>query len=285
MKKFTIILISAIVLLSVSAAAIFAMTFAESSPQDEKAPSQENIQAVKPATFETLSSLISTEKDGFVLSTFNQKEIFADLSRDNLREIFAAFDIVLEKNETIELKDTLYHRSLFDNEEIKYTLTNDVNLFHIYVGEENGVEKVLNHDGRMTVSTDQNPDVLKYAMLTSVYMELFPDNWTYGYTQDDVGYLNRMWFSEVYVIPDYEEYGFESAFEAFQSYTGRTEKQFEFRVGITIRPHSTKLNKEINEFRKDSNDPYLLDLFFFWQDKSEKLSEAFAMPKKTEVSK
>lgn len=285
MKKLSLIIISAIVLLSVSAVAIFALTSAENSAPTEKAENQENLEAVKPATFETLSSVITSENTGFALSTFNQKEIFADLSRDNLREIFAAFDIVLEKNETIELKDTMYHRFLFDNEGIAYTLTDDIDLMYIYCCEENGEETVLNHDGKMILSTDQDSDVLKYAMLSSVYMELFPDNWTYGRTQEDILVLNRIWYPEITVIPDYEEYGFESAFDAFQSYTGRTENQFEFWVKISVRPTSTKTYKEISEIMENSDDSYLLELFFYRYNQSEKLNEAFAMTNKAEVSK
>lgn len=246
----------------------------ENSKANEKIP-----------TYKTLSSVISSENDTFDLSFFTQKEIFADLSRDNLREIFAAFDIVLEKNETIELKDTMYHRFLFDNEGIEYTLTNDVDLMYIYIGSKNGEETVLNHDGKIILSTDQDSDVLKYAMLTSVYMELFPDNWTYGYTQEDIWVMNRDWYPEITVIPDYEEYGFESAFDAFQSYTGRTENQFEFCVKISVRPTSTKMYKEISEIMENSDDSYLLELFFYRYNQSEKLNEAFAMPKKSEASK
>jgi len=231
------------------------------------------------STFETLSSVITSEDGAYSLSKFNQKEIFADLSRDNLREIFAAFDIVLEKNESIELKDTMYHRALFDEEKIEYTLTDDINLEYIYLCVENGEEIVLNHNGRMTVYTNQNPDVLKYAMLSSVYMELFPDNWTYGFTQEDVHALNTEWWPSVTVIPDHEEYGFDSAFDAFQSYTGNTEKRFGFRVGISVHPNSTKMYQEINAIMQNSDDSYVLELFFYWYDKYMKLNEEYPMAK------
>lgn len=285
MKKLTVIIISAIVMLSVSAVAIFALTSGENNAPIENAVAQENIEVSKPSAFETLSSVITSENDTFAVARFNQKEIFADLSRDNLREIFAAFDIVIEKNETIEIKDTLYHRTLFDNEGVEYTLTDDIELEYIYYWEENGEEIVLNHDGKMILSTDQDTDVLKYAMLASVYMELFPDNWTYGYTQEDVLAMSRGWDHEIKVIPDYEEYGFDSAFDAFQSYTGRTEKQFEFNVRISVRPNATKMYKEINEIMENSDDSYLLELFLYWNRKHEKLNEAFSMPKKTEATK
>ena len=131
MKKLTIILLSAIVLFSISAITIFALTSDEDVPSIDDTPTIENVQIVKPSAFETLSSVI-TDDGTFALAKFNQKEIFADISRDNMRDIYNTFDVVLEKNDIIEIKDTMYHRYLLNCEKIKYTLTNDVDLEYIH---------------------------------------------------------------------------------------------------------------------------------------------------------
>ena len=86
-------------------------------------------QTQEKSTFETICELAETKDGVFSISKLNQKEIFSDLSRDNLREVSAAFDVILEKNDTIEIKDTMYHRYLFHKEGIEYTLTDDINLF------------------------------------------------------------------------------------------------------------------------------------------------------------
>ena len=273
MKKLIIPIISSVFLLSLLAIAIFALN------------SQENAEIVKPSTFETLSSVITAEDGAYSIAKFNQKEIFADLSRDNLKQIFEAFDVVLVKNDAIEIKDTMYHRAYFDHEEIEYTLTNDVSLRWIYMYAENGEEIVLNHDGSMIISTDQDHEILKYAMLTSVYMELFPDNWTYGYTQEQIKYMNMIWNPRVCVIPDYAEYGYDSAFEAFQSFDGRTQKQFEFGISSSVAPNSTKMYKEMSDIMENSDDSYVLEYFFYQLDKMEELNKAQPMPKKDEAVK
>ena len=235
------------------------------------------LQTENKSTFEILSSVITSEDEAFSLERFNQKEIFADLSRDNLRQIFAAFDVVLAKNDTIEIKDTIYHRELFDNNEIEYTLTDDINLWRLYgIGEE---EKVLNHDGKMIINTDQDHDLLKYAMLSSVYMELFPDNWTYGHTAEKIIWNGLSWYGCVYVIPDYAEYGFDNASEAYRSYSGRTEKQFTFNVWFMVIEPQVK--KNLDEIMKTTDDPYVLEYFLYTLDQAKIGYENFPMEKKT----
>ena len=264
MKKLIIPIISAIVLLSILAIAIFALN------------SQKNAEIVKPSTFETLSSVITAEDGAYSIAKFNQKEIFADLSRDNLRQIFAAFDVVLAKNDTIEIKDTMYHRSLFYKNGIKYTLNNDIDLEYMYVidGEE---DRVLNHDGKMTIDTNQDSDCLKYAMLSSVYMELFPDNWTYGETAEQIA-LSNVWSPMVIVIPDYKEYGFDSAFEAYQSFNGRTQDQFIFSEYFEV--VGTKEKEIMSEIMKNTEDPYVLEYFFHTLDQAKLGYENYPMAKK-----
>ena len=100
-------------------------------------------------------------------------------------------------------------------------------------------------------------------MLTSVYMELFPDNWTYGFTAEQIHALNRMWWPSVIVIPDHEKYGFDSAFDAFQNGMCFTENQFEFTLNVIIGPQATKMYREIAEIMENSDDPYVLEVFFY----------------------
>lgn len=288
MKKLTIILISAIILLSISAITIFALTSDADVPSIDDTPTIENVQIVKPSAFETLSSVI-TDNGTFALAKFNQKEIFADISRDNMRDIYNTFDVVLEKNDIIEIKDTMYHRYLLNCEKIKFTLTNDVDLEYIYCYQENGEEIALSHEGKIIIPTDQSHDVLKYVMFTSVYMELFPDNWTYGFTQQQIYELNSEWLPQVHVFPDYAEYGFTSAFDAFQSTYNigckRTEKYFWFSLDAIVNDNSKSFIRQINEFMKDSEDSYALECFFFELERAAKFVSYGPLPKKTEAVK
>lgn len=210
MKKIIISIISVAVLLSVALVAFFVFGMQEENLEPPK----------QPTTYEILSEAISSEEGDFPISKLRQKDIFSDMSYDNLKQIFEAFDLIVEKNETIVLKDSMFLRMLFDYNKIEYNLSDEsVDLVHIYRYEENGMERALNYDGTITVSTDEDAEYLKYAMFVSVYMELFPDNWTYGYTPEEVGGLSWRWYAEVFLYPDDEKYGYDNADEAIRSHT------------------------------------------------------------------
>lgn len=240
MKKIIISIISVAVLLSVALVAFFVFGMQEENLEPPK----------QPTTYEILSKAISSEEGDFPISKLRQKDIFSDLSYDNLKQVFEAFELIIEKNETIVFKDTIFMRFLFERNGVKHTLSDEsVNLRTIYTYEENGIERVLNYDGTITVSTEENAECLKYAMLVEVYTELFPDNWTYGYTGEQIQKLSSKWIPRIHVYPDYAEYGFENALDAFEHREGPGRYTLEyFAFGFDVKPYNSETGTALETF-------------------------------------
>lgn len=142
MKKLIVSIVSVIVIISVLAGAVFALTM------------QEDAKAEKLDTIETLSKIATSANGNYSVKKLNQKEIFQDLSAENISDIMTAFDVIIRKNDFIELSSEFFVRILFESNDIFYKVTDD----------------------KITVSTDVDNNVLKYAMFASVFIENFPEN-------------------------------------------------------------------------------------------------------------
>lgn len=190
MKKLIIPIISVVVLLSILAVAIFALN------------SKENAEAKKPSAFETLSKVAVSENGMYSVSKLNQREIFSDFSSENISHIMAAFDVVISKNDVIELAKEPLICCLFNDNEISYQVDGD---------------KIL-------VNTDVDANLLKYAMYASVYIVNFPE--TVFRISDPRLNRNAFLGTDIEISFDYDKYGYKDAFEYLTSDAKRGDKTF-----------------------------------------------------------
>ena len=56
-------------------------------------------QTMEKSAYDTICDLADTRDGVFSVSKLDQKEIFFDLSQENLNDIFSAFDVILEEND------------------------------------------------------------------------------------------------------------------------------------------------------------------------------------------
>lgn len=115
-------------------------------------PTDEN--TAKLSTYEQIVAVAEPVGEHYNLERLNQKEIFSDLSEENLKEIMAGFDVIIDNNQTILLPRSPFVTQLFSRESVEYNY---------------GPEIIF-------VDTDIQREVLKYAMLASVYIQNFPEN-------------------------------------------------------------------------------------------------------------
>ena len=187
MKKLVIPIVLIIAVLLTSSVLVYALTLQEDA-------TVENLN-----TIETLTQ-DATSKDGiYSITKLNQKEIFSDFSTDNLANIMAAFDIIIAKNESIELSDEY---------------------FIYYLLYKNGIELDYPID-TITVSTDIDKNLLKYAMFTSVFLENFPENVFRFYDQrlfDELDAPTGKRDNRFAISFDYDENGYMNAFDYISQY-------------------------------------------------------------------
>ena len=177
MKKIIISIISFAVVTSLLAVAVFAFTSLGQVEADDNS-------TLKPSTYEILSQIAETEDNTFTVSKYNQREIFSDLSSENLDQIFQALEIVISKNDVLEFSNELFFVQLFAGARAEYEETN------LYVMGEDGRPDEVYGGGKVTVSTNQDPTTLKYAMLAKIYLENFPDAAMFGISTYDARCVN-----------------------------------------------------------------------------------------------
>jgi len=147
---------------------------------------------VEKSTYDTICELAETKDGVFSVSKLDQKEIFFDLSQENLNEIFSAFDIILEKNDKVELDGGSFVKDVLRNTE--------------YI-EKN--EKII-------VSTDADSNKLKYAMFASAFIQNFPDNTRPFYTEEEKRMMSHLIIgSDIIISFDYKDFGYKNTHEYF----------------------------------------------------------------------
>lgn len=147
-------------------------------------------QTMEKSAYDTICDLADTRDGVFSVSKLDQKEIFFDLSQENLNDIFSAFDVILEKNDKVELDSCSFVKDVLRNTE--YT------------------EK----DGKIIVNTDMDSNKLKYAMFASVFIQNFPDNTRPMYTEEEKRLMNRIIIGNDIIISfDYENFGYKNTDE------------------------------------------------------------------------
>ena len=147
------------------------------------------------STYDTISDLAETKDGVFKLDVLDQKEIFTDFSVSNLKNIMTAFDVIVEKNDVVEFPIELFLIELFNENQIPY-------------------QKV---DSQLIVKTDVDSSILKYAMYVSVYFVNFPDS-VYRFS-DPRDNRNADMGNNIIIFFDYENYGFESAYDCISAYS------------------------------------------------------------------
>ena len=115
-------------------------------------PTDENTEEL--STYEKIVAVAEPTGEHYSLERLDQKEIFSDFSPENLEQIMAGFDVIIDNNQTILLPRTPFVTQLFSRESVEYNY---------------GPEIIF-------VDTDIQREVLKYAMLASVYIQNFPEN-------------------------------------------------------------------------------------------------------------
>ena len=142
------------------------------------------------STYYTISELAETKDGVFKLDVLDQKEIFSDISQDNMEQIFEAFDVIIDENDVIVLSNEV--GSYFNGDKRAFDYTDD---------------------GKCIINTSDiagDRTQIKLAMLLSVYFENFPDNivpWDLNQPH------NIMIIPFVYISFDYAEYGFDNALD------------------------------------------------------------------------
>lgn len=106
------------------------------------------------STYEKIVAVAEPAGEHYSLERLDQKEIFSDFSPENLEQIMAGFDIIIDNNQTILLPRSPFVTQFFSREKIEYNY---------------GPEIIF-------VDTDIQREVLKYAMFASVYIQNFPEN-------------------------------------------------------------------------------------------------------------
>jgi len=152
-------------------------------------------QTMEKSAYDTICDLADTGDGVFSVSKLDQKEIFFDLSQENLNEIFSAFDIILEKNETVELYYDEFVKLTLEKYKADYTLNN----------------------GKIIVKTDVNTNALKYVMFASVYLENFPEYVAYVQNEEERMYTNFAAVYDFVVSFDYEKNGYDNATEYYRA--------------------------------------------------------------------
>lgn len=150
---------------------------------------------VEKSTYDTICELAETKDGVFSTEKLDQKEIFFDLSQENLNEIFSAFDVILANNDTLVLYEDDFIKIMLNNYDIEYTVEN---------------RKII------TV-TDADANALKYVMLASAYFENFQDNLCYVHTPEERKYLSLVNYDFI-ISFDYAEYGYDNATEYYNEY-------------------------------------------------------------------
>ena len=150
---------------------------------------------VEKSTYDTICELAETKDGVFSVSKLDQNEIFFDLSQENLNDIFSAFDVILEENDTVELYYDEFVKLTLEKYEADYTLNN---------------RKII-------VKTDVNTNVLKYVMFASVYLENFPEYVAYVQNEEERMYTNFAAVYDFVVSFDYEKNGYDNATEYYRA--------------------------------------------------------------------
>lgn len=150
---------------------------------------------VEKSTYDTICKLAETKDGVFSTEKLDQKEIFFDLSQENLNEIFSAFDVILAENETVELYYDEFVKLTLEKYKADYTLNN----------------------GKIIVKTDVNTNALKYVMFASVYLENFPEYIAYVQNEEERMYTNFAAVYDFVVSFDYEKNGYDNATEYYRA--------------------------------------------------------------------
>ena len=152
---------------------------------------------VEKSTYDTICELAETKDGVFSVSKLDQKEIFSDISQENLEQIFDAFDVIIDENDIIVLSNEIRpYFFLVDKCAFEYT-----------------------DDGKCVINTSDiagDRNQIKLAMLLSVYFENFPDTivpWDLNQPH------NIAIIPFVYISFDYAEYGFDNALDYLVSCT------------------------------------------------------------------
>lgn len=118
----------------------------------EEKKTEENTENL--STYEKIVAVAEPLCEHYTLERLDQREIFSDFSVENLKEIMAGFDVIIEKNSVIKMKRTKFLTDLFHAKNVQFTYSDE----HVFA------------------DTQMDKRVLKYAMYASVFMENFPDN-------------------------------------------------------------------------------------------------------------
>jgi hypothetical protein len=148
-------------------------------------PTDENTEEL--SNYEKIVAVAEPVGEHYTLERLDQKEIFSDFSEENLKEIMKAFDVIIDNNKTILLPRSAFVTQLFSCESVEYNY---------------GPEIIF-------VDTDIQREVLKYAMLASVYIQNFPENTFPRVPNEMRRYLNSIPPFDIIVSfteePEYEE--------------------------------------------------------------------------------
>jgi hypothetical protein len=180
MKKSIVLISLIVVLLSSLVIGVCALVLQE-----------ENVAQEPASAFEAICAVAKSENGSFSVSVLDQRDIFTDLSDENLKQIFEAFDVILAENETLELVNVRFIR--------------DVVLGMNYTNE----------DGRIIVSTDEDSNRLKYALFVAVYIENFPEFTAPVFSEEDHMLMNRITTDEILISFDYTEHGYDDISDYF----------------------------------------------------------------------
>ena len=233
------------------------------------------LQTEKKSTFDIISELAETEDKTFTVSKYNQREIFSDVSAENLDQIFQALEIVISKNESLEFSNDLFFVQLFVRAGVEYEVT------PLYVIGDDGYPDEVYGGGKVTVSTDQDPTVLKYAMLARIYLENFPDAAMFAISTRDAACLN--WTTpdqNIILFFDYAEHGYKNVGEYAKAC--KADKSLQTTDGIYL-----MYSDDVDIFSRSAAraDPKTQNLLEKYNPVSKRIQAALAREKESNAEK
>ena len=183
MKRLIFTLVLTIILISILAITLFATS------------NQEGENTSLLSTYDAIVAVADSQDGIYTFENLDQKEIFSDLSEENLIQIFDAFDIILANNEALELYEDDFIRIILNSYKIDYTVEN----------------------GKIITSTAGDANALKYVMFVTVYLENFEDNLCYVQAPEKRRFMNLKDY-DIIISFDYDKYGYDNATEYYDEY-------------------------------------------------------------------
>lgn len=206
MKKLIVSIISIVLVASLLSVAIFAIN-SIGSPKDITELSE----------MEQLLASTKGENGHFTTASLSYKEVFSDFSPENLDAIMAAFDKIIDENETVDIACTITTYMIFLAYEMEMpeelAKLNPDPRYGVYTEHDTKYAEIaeVSTDG---LSTDMQRNALKYAMLISVYVICFPENTCYYAPYEMKDSIVQCAYSmncDIVVSFDYADYGYGDA--------------------------------------------------------------------------